>query len=59
MSIELPPRAFNSISHEDYEDTNIIVHSDGRIFWIPPVTFHTSCDFGTLCYVHFIPLIIF
>ena len=43
-------RAFNSISHEDYEDTNVIVHSDGRIFWIPPITFHTSCDFGSVCY---------
>ena len=39
-------RAFNSISHEDYEATNVIVHSDGRIFWVPPITFHTSCDFG-------------
>ena len=41
-------RAFNSISHEDYEDTNVIIHSDGRIFWIPPITFHTSCDFGSV-----------
>ena len=49
--MEFPPRAFNSISHEDYENTNVIVHSDGRIFWIPPVTFHTSCDFGMSVYI--------
>ncbi len=39
-------RVFNALEHEDYESTNVIVKSSGWIFWIPPVTFHTSCDFN-------------
>ena len=34
-----------SIEHESYDYTDAIVMSDGKIYWMPPVTFHTSCDF--------------
>merc|ERR1712223_548408 len=37
-------RLFNSIIHEDYEDTDAIIYSWGMAFWVPPVTTHTSCE---------------
>lgn len=33
------------IEHEDYEHTDVIVYYNGQLFWIPPTTTHTSCDF--------------
>eukprot|EP00095_Tigriopus_kingsejongensis_P010104 maker-scaffold152_size304267-snap-gene-0.14 protein:Tk10104 transcript:maker-scaffold152_size304267-snap-gene-0.14-mRNA-1 annotation:"neurotransmitter gated ion channel" len=38
-------RSFNSIVHEDYEDTDVIAYASGVCYWIPPVTFHTTCEF--------------
>ena len=31
------------MKHEDYEDTEVIVHSSGWCFWIPPMTTYTYC----------------
>ena len=39
-----------SESHEDYEATDVIVNSDGRLFWVPPVTSHTFCEGLDLTY---------
>jgi hypothetical protein len=33
----------SSIQHEDYEDTDVLVSAPGSLFWVPPVTSHTSC----------------
>ena len=33
------------IEHEDYENTDVICYYNGNLFWIPPVTTHTSCAF--------------
>ena len=32
-----------SMKHEDYEDTEVIVHNSGWCFWIPPMTTFTYC----------------
>lgn len=37
---------YNSVEHEDYtSSTDVVVANTGTVFWVPPVTFHTSCDF--------------
>ena len=37
-------RLFNSVTHEDYEDTDVIVYNTGQLFWVPPLTTHTTCQ---------------
>jgi len=37
-------RLFNSIRHEDYENTDVIIYSSGLIYWVPPMTLHTTCE---------------
>lgn len=37
-------RLFNSVTHEDYEDTDVIVYNSGQLFWVPPLTAHTTCQ---------------
>jgi len=36
-------RVYNSMKHEDYEVTDVIVHPNGWCFWIPPMTTYTYC----------------
>ena len=31
------------MKHEDYEETDVIVHNSGWCFWIPPMTTYTYC----------------
>lgn len=38
-------KAFNSVDQEQYEPTDVILHSTGQAFWIPATNMHTSCDF--------------
>ena len=33
-----------SVNHEDYEQTDVIVYSNGRCWWIPPLNTHTYCS---------------
>ena len=35
---------FYSIRHEDYENTDVIIYSSGLIYWVPPMTLHTTCE---------------
>ncbi|TRY69589.1 hypothetical protein TCAL_05233 [Tigriopus californicus] len=37
-------RSYNSILHEDYEDTDVVAYASGVCYWIPPVNFHTTCE---------------
>ena len=30
--------------HEDYENTDVIIYSSGLIYWVPPMTLHTTCE---------------
>lgn len=35
---------YNSVEHFDYQMTEILVLSNGDVWWVPPVNLHTSCD---------------
>ena len=41
---------FCSVVHEDYEHTDVLIYSDGQLFWVPPVTSHTTCEGLDLTY---------
>lgn len=32
------------MEHEDYEATDVVIYSHGQLFWVPPVTTHTTCN---------------
>jgi len=34
---------YNSVEHFDYEKTEVLVLSNGDVWWVPPVNLHTSC----------------
>jgi len=34
---------YNSVEHFDYEKTEVLVLSNGNVWWVPPVNLHTSC----------------
>ena len=50
MNRKLTKFIYCSVVHEDYEATDVLINSDGSLFWVPPVTSHTLCEGLDLTY---------